>query len=76
MDPRGQPYYWIGGDAPTGVPEHGTDFGALAEGFVSITPLQLDLTAYHILADLNSWLRPDQANKEAMTLPALLLPTA
>jgi 5'-nucleotidase len=38
-DPRGQPYYWIGGDAPTGVPERGTDVGALAEGCVSITPL-------------------------------------
>ena len=54
-DPRGRPYYWIGGDAPTGVPERGTDVGALAEGLVSITPLQLDLTAYRILTDLNTW---------------------
>jgi len=54
-DPRGKPYYWIGGDAPTGVPERGTDVGALAEGYVSITPLQLDLTAYHALTDLNTW---------------------
>ena len=54
-DPRGKPYYWIGGDAPTGVPERGTDVGALAEGFVSVTPLQLDLTAYRALTDLNSW---------------------
>lgn len=54
-DPRGNPYYWIGGDAPTGVPEHGTDVGALAEGYISVTPLQLDLTAYHVLANLNSW---------------------
>ena len=54
-DPRGHPYYWIGGDAPTGVPERGTDVGALAEGFVSITPLQLDLTAYRALTDLNTW---------------------
>ena len=56
LDPRGRPYYWIGGDAPTGVPERGTDFGALAEGCVSITPLHLDLTAYHSLTDLNTWL--------------------
>jgi 5'-nucleotidase len=55
IDPRGRPYYWIGGDAPTGVPERGTDVGALAEGFVSVTPLQLDLTAYHALTDLNTW---------------------
>lgn len=55
FDPRSKPYYWIGGDAPTGVPERGTDVGAQAEGFVSITPLQLDLTAYRALTDLNTW---------------------
>jgi 5'-nucleotidase len=55
VDPRGKPYYWIGGDAPTGVPERGTDVGALAEGYVSVTPLQLDLTAYRTLSDLNNW---------------------
>lgn len=54
-DPRGRPYFWIGGDAPTGVPERGTDVGALAEGFVSVTPLQLDLTAYRAMTDLNTW---------------------
>lgn len=55
IDPRCQPYYWIGGDAPTGVPEPGTDVGALAEGFVSVTPLQLDLTAYQAFTNLNTW---------------------
>lgn len=55
VDPRGRPYYWIGGDAPTGVPEIGTDVGALAAGFVSVTPLQLDLTAYRAISDLNTW---------------------
>ena len=54
-DPRGRPYYWIGGDAPTGVPESGTDFGALAQGAVSITPLHLDLTSYDQLEALNDW---------------------
>jgi 5'-nucleotidase len=54
-DPRGRPYYWIGGDAPTGVPDEGTDFGALADGFVSMTPLQLDLTAYQTMDLLRSW---------------------
>jgi 5'/3'-nucleotidase len=54
-DPRGRPYYWIGGEAPTGVREEGTDFGALKDGFVSITPLQLDLTHQHILPELQSW---------------------
>ena len=54
-DPRGRPYYWIGGEAPTGVPEDGTDFGALAEGYVSITPLQLDLTAHQSMEMLRGW---------------------
>ncbi len=45
LDPRGKPYYWIGGGAPTGVEEPGTDYGALSAGFVSITPIQLDLTS-------------------------------
>ncbi len=43
-DPRGKPYFWIGGQAPIGVEEPGTDYGALSTGFVSVTPIQLDLT--------------------------------
>jgi len=55
IDPRGHPYYWIGGDAPTGVNEEGTDVGALANGYVSITPLQLDLTNYKAMDALKKW---------------------
>jgi 5'-nucleotidase len=55
IDPRGQPYYWIGGEAPTGVDEPGTDFGALQAGFVSVTPLQLDLTAREAMEPLKKW---------------------
>jgi 5'-nucleotidase len=55
LDPRGRPYYWIGGEAPTGVVEEGTDFGALSEGYVSITPLQLDLTNYKAMDVLKKW---------------------
>ena len=54
-DPRGRPYYWIGGDSPTSIPEDGTDFGALEAGFVSVTPLQLDLTDYKSLENLRKW---------------------
>ncbi|MFM8322052.1 MAG: 5'/3'-nucleotidase SurE [Chloroflexota bacterium] len=54
-DPRGRPYYWIGGEAPGGIPEEGTDFGALAQGCVSITPLSLDLTAHQALPELDGW---------------------
>ena len=54
-DPRGRPYYWIGGDVPTGVDEPGTDFGALSAGYVSITPLHLDLTNYKSMDVLKKW---------------------
>jgi len=54
-DPRGRPYYWIGGEEPSGVPDEGTDFGALAQDCVSITPLHLDMTAYEEMNSLASW---------------------
>ena len=44
-DPRGVPYYWLGGDPPGGIPDQGTDFGAIKRGYASLTPLKLDLTA-------------------------------
>lgn len=54
-DPRRRPYFWIGGESPTGIPEEGTDFWALRNGFVSVTPLQLDLTATQQMAHLENW---------------------
>ncbi len=55
LDPRGHPYYWIGGEAPVGVRDEGTDIAALAEGYISVTPLQLDLTAYGMIETLREW---------------------
>ena len=55
QDPRGRPYYWIGGDSPTGLADEGTEFGTLKEGYVSITPIQLDLTAHQMLETLKKW---------------------
>ncbi|MFW6097188.1 MAG: 5'/3'-nucleotidase SurE [Chloroflexota bacterium] len=55
VDPRGRPYYWIGGEWPTGVPDEGTDIGTVEDGYVSITPLQLDLTDRRRLDQLASW---------------------
>ncbi len=68
-DPRGLPFYFIGGDAPTGVPERGTDIGALAEGYVSVTPLHLDLTAYRALTDLNTWGWDDAGDMPFIEVP-------
>ncbi|HEY0160254.1 MAG TPA: 5'/3'-nucleotidase SurE [Thermoanaerobaculia bacterium] len=44
LDPRGRKYYWIGGEPPVWHPGEGTDFEAIQNGYVSITPLHLDLT--------------------------------
>lgn len=55
-NPRGEPIYWIGaaGAAREGGP--GTDFHATAEGFVSVTPLQVDLTRLEQLGAVEAWL--------------------
>jgi 5'-nucleotidase len=55
LDPKGQPYYWIGGDAPGGVLEEGTDLWALANKYVSVAPLQLDLTDYALMEQVRAW---------------------
>jgi 5'-nucleotidase len=48
-DPRGKPYYWIGGFRPEHIISDGTDFEAIAENKVSITPLHRDITHYESL---------------------------
>ena len=55
-DPRGQPIYWIGPAGPEQDAGPGTDFDAVRSGFVSITPLQVDLTRHSALESLGSWL--------------------
>lgn len=55
QDPRGNAYYWIGGDMPSGVVEKGTDIGAVAGGYVSVTPLHLNMTAHPALLGLSRW---------------------
>ena len=42
----GKPYFWIGGQGPTWSRDQGTDYAAVEEGFVSLTPLIVDLTHY------------------------------
>ena len=54
IDPRGAPYYWIGAQLPaTGSGQRGTDMSAIDEGYVSVTPLHMDLTHRRTL----TWLR-------------------
>ncbi len=49
IDPRGKRYYWIGGEPPSGKLEEGTDIFAISQGFISITPLTLDVVNYDLL---------------------------
>jgi 5'-nucleotidase len=55
LDPRGRKYYWIGGAMPSGITDEGTDFCAISEGYVSITPLDLDLTKHGRVQQLADW---------------------
>jgi 5'-nucleotidase len=54
IDPRGKKYYWIGGDELGFIDEPGTDFAAVRDGAVSITPIHLDLTHYPSFEPLQS----------------------
>ncbi len=55
QDPRGRTYYWIGGQLTSWEPEPDTDYAAVSEGLVSITPIHLDLTDYQAMDVLRSW---------------------
>ncbi len=64
IDPRGRKYYWIGGKdlGYEKIPD--SDILAVEEGFVSITPIQLDLTNYSLLSELKQW--ETQLNKKLL----------
>lgn len=55
VDPRGRPYYWMGGEALDVDAERGTDAWALANNLVSVTPIQCDLTAHGFMEGLQGW---------------------
>lgn len=55
VDPRGMAYYWIAGESPEGDSETGTDWERVADGYISVTPLQLDLTHHALLKELHTW---------------------
>jgi 5'-nucleotidase len=55
VDPRGQRYYWLAGSYQMTDTDPTTDALALEEGWVSVTPLGLDLTAHHAFAELSRW---------------------
>jgi 5'-nucleotidase len=54
-DPRGKLYYWIGAGPPAWEAGDDTDFAAVHAGYISVTPLSLDLTSYEGLRALKTW---------------------
>jgi 5'-nucleotidase len=70
VDPRGKTYYWLAGeviediDTPVVYPQDEgllTDVQAIAQGLISVTPLQYNLTYYHRIEQIQSWLSPYSA---------------
>ncbi len=55
-NPRGDTMYWIGGAGPAKDDTEGTDFHAVAQGYATITPLQVDLTDHVAMPEWQSWL--------------------
>jgi 5'-nucleotidase len=55
IDPRGKPYFWIGEQYYRTNAEAGTDYHAIEEGYVSITPLKSDMTDHKALTEIESW---------------------
>jgi 5'-nucleotidase len=55
IDPRGKPYFWIGEQYFRSNAEDGTDYRAIEDGYVSITPLKSDMTDHALLSSLDSW---------------------
>ncbi len=56
QDPRGRTIYWIGEAGKEADAGEGTDFYAVKRGFVSVTPIHLDMTNYKVFANVASWL--------------------
>ncbi|PVW17186.1 5'/3'-nucleotidase SurE [Marixanthomonas spongiae] len=55
VNPLGREYYWLTGEFVNEDKGEDTDEWALANGFVSVVPVQFDLTAHHAIQDLNTW---------------------
>ncbi len=58
LDPRGEMMYWVGPPGAAQDAGEGTDFHAVEHNYISVTPLQIDLTRYDSLQSLDDWLNP------------------
>lgn len=55
VDPKGRNYYWATGDPPPQPAEHETDLSALQKGYVTLSPLQYDMTKVAVLREMETW---------------------
>jgi len=60
-DPRGRPVYWVGPSGGSQDAGPGTDFHAVEHNYVSVTPLQIDLTRHTMIEDVSGWLQGREA---------------
>ncbi|MCK4357139.1 MAG: 5'/3'-nucleotidase SurE [Candidatus Cloacimonetes bacterium] len=58
-DPRGKPYFWIGGQVPEWSEGGETDFDAIKAGYVSITPINVDMTNYSYFLTIENWIKKE-----------------
>lgn len=55
LDPRGREYFWIGGGESHWSGREDSDFRAVQAGYISVTPLHLDLTNFRLMSEVRSW---------------------
>src|SRR6185295_13707721 len=55
IDPRGKPYFWIGEEYFNTNSAEGTDYHAIEQGYVSVTPMRSDMTDHHALTAIETW---------------------
>jgi 5'-nucleotidase len=72
IDPRGKAYYWIGEEVFSTRHEDGTDYSAIEQGYVSVTPMRSDMTNHNALVALDGWNRigSEEAEREEQDQPA------
>ena len=75
LDPRGIPYFWIGGPPPSGLAVPGTDFHAVVNRRIAVTPIHLDLTGRRLLRRLKTWAWDLPDAEAAPDVPAADAPT-
>lgn len=64
QDPRGNDVYWVGPVGDAADAGEGTDFSAIEEAYVSVTPIHIDLTRYSALDETTNWLQKNKSKNE------------